>query len=202
MRRYLFLSVLFIIFTNSWALENQYSVRGVYGWATSKDLGEVVFGQIDPDHKQYKVYSLDAGRLLYANVNDWPLDIYAKGGVSYYNEDNFDNCYGVDAYIKAFWNFDVSDNRVRLGLGEGLSYTTKTLKIEELDAQLKDSPTSKFLNYLDISLDFDIGKLVRSKELEELYFGVLLKHRSGIFGTFNNVHGGSNYNAFYLEKNF
>jgi len=35
------------------------------------------------------------------------------------------------------------------------------------------------------------------------YFGILLKHRSGIFGLINNVaHGGSNYNSIYLEKKF
>ena len=33
--------------------------------------------------------------------------------------------------------------------------------------------------------------------------GYLLKHRSGIAGLINNVdHGGSNYNAFYIEKKF
>lgn len=200
--RYILLGILLVFLTNAAASENQYSVRGVYGWATSKDLGDVLFGQINPDHKQYKVYSVDGGRLLYANVNDWPLDIYAKGGFAYYDEGNFNDCYGVDAYIKAFWNFDFLDNRVRFGFGEGVSYTTKTLKIEELDGQVKNSSTSKFLNYLDISLDFDVGKLFKSQALEELYFGVVVKHRSGVFGLFNGVHGGSNYNSFYLEKNF
>jgi len=203
MHRYIFLSILLLFFTSAWASENQYSIRGVYGWATIKDLGDILLsGQVNPDHKEYKLYSVDGGKLLYSNVNDWPLDIYAKGGFTYYDEDYFDNCYGLDAYIKAFWNFDFLGNRVRLGLGEGVSYTTKTLQIEEEDAENKDSPTSKFLNYLDISLDFDIGKLFSLKELEELYFGVVVKHRSGVSGLYNGVHGGSNYNSFYIEKNF
>ena len=108
----------------------------------------------------------------------------------------------MDIYIKALWNFDFWDNRVRFGVGEGLSYTSRTLEIEKIDAIEKDSPTSQFLNYLDFSLDFDLGKLVRSKTLDELYLGVAIKHRSGVFGLFNGVHGGSNYNAFYVEKNF
>lgn len=188
--------------TNLVAGENQYSVRGVYGWATSKDLGEVLFGKFSPDSKEYKVYSLDGGYKLWSDVNEWPVDVYAKAGLNYYDEDVAKSGYGADLYIKAFYNIDFWENRVRFGFGEGLSYTTKTLKIEELDALVKDSPTSKFLNYLDISLDFDMGKLVHSKALEEFYFGVVIKHRSGVFGLFNGVHGGSNYNAVYLEKNF
>ena len=94
-------------------------------------------------------------------------------------------------------------NRVRFGFGEGLSYTTKTLRTEANDAQANNDNTSKFLNYLDISVDFDLGKLVRYKPLDETYVGFLIKHRSGIFGLINNVkHGGSNYNSLYIEKNF
>lgn len=202
MLKTVFLGLIALFLSNLAAAQNEYSVRAVYGWSTIKDLGEIMLGQVNPDHKEYKVYSIDGGKLLYKNLNEWPLDIYVKGGFSYYDEDHYQDAYGVDAYIKAFWNFDFLDNRVRFGFAEGLSYTTRVLKIEELDADLKDSSTSKFLNYLDISLDFDMGKLVRSKALEELYFGIVMKHRSGIFGTFNGVHGGSNYNCFYIEKNF
>ncbi|WP_304544631.1 hypothetical protein [Sulfurimonas microaerophilic] len=202
MHKIFFLSILLLFFTSLSASENQYSIRGVYGWSSVKDLGDILLGDVDPDHKEYKLYSVDAGKLLYSNVNEWPIDLYAKAGFVYYNENNFEDCYGADVYIKAFWNLDFLDNRVRLGLGEGLSYTTRLLQIEELDAELKTSPTSKFLNYLDLSIDFDLGKLIGSKPLEELYLGVVMKHRSGIFGTFSGVHGGSNYNSIYLEKNF
>jgi len=202
MRNYFLLIVVFLMFTSAVSAAEKYSVRGVYGWATSEDLGNVLFGKFSPDHKEYKVYSIDGGYLLWKNINEWPLDVYAKGGLSYYHEAQFDNAYGGDLYLKAFWNFDFYKNRVRFGFGEGISYTTKLLQIEKLDAIEKNSPTSKFLNYLDISLDFDIGRLFRTKALEDLYFGVLIKHRSGVFGLYNGVHGGSNYNSLYLEKNF
>ena len=61
----------------------------------------------------------------------------------------------------------------------------------------------RFLNYLDITVDFDVGKLIDYKPMHETYLGYLLKHRSGIGGLINNVeHGGSNYNCFYIEKKF
>lgn len=48
-----------------------------------------------------------------------------------------------------------------------------------------------------------MGKLIDYKPMHETYLGYLLKHRSGIAGLINNVdHGGSNYNAFYIEKKF
>ena len=181
---------------------NRHSFRAVYGWATIKDLGEVVTGQLSPTHQEYKVYSLDGGKRLFKDINEWPLELYLKGGLNYYSEDRFKDTYGADLYLKIVWNIDFWSNRVRLGFGEGVSYTTRLLKIEELDSIEKDSPTSKFLNYLDISLDFDLGRLVRYKPLEELYLGVVIKHRSGVFGLYNGVHGGSNYNSFYIEKNF
>jgi outer membrane protein len=63
-------------------------------------------------------------------------------------------------------------------------------------------PTSKMLNYLDISFDIDIGRLLSIDTLHDTYLGYTLKHRSGIFGLFNGVKGGSNYNMITLEKNF
>lgn len=201
MRKFFFLSIVVFI-ANLVAGDNQYLVRGVYGWATSKDVGEILVGKISPDSTQYKVYSIDGGYKLWSDLNDWPVDIYAKAGLNYYDEGQYNNTYGSDIYIKAFYNIDFADNRVRFGFGEGLSYTIKTLKIEEIDAVAKDSPTSKFLNYLDISLDVDLGRLFGSKSWRDLYCGVLIKHRSGVFGLFNGVHGGSNYNSFYIEKNF
>jgi len=182
---------------------NKYSLRVAYGKSTSSDLGNVLSWQIDSDTASLYSYNIDGGYLLASDFFDLPIDIYAKLGLSYYDEGVKANAYGVDTYIKAYYNLDFSKNRVRFGFGEGVSYTTKTLRTEEYAAQANNDNTSKFLNYLDISVDFDIGKLVHSQALSQTYVGFLIKHRSGIFGTINNVkHGGSNYNSIYLERKF
>ena len=182
---------------------NKYSLRVAYGKSTSSNLGSVISGQIDGDTASLYVYDIDGGYLLVSDIFDLPIDIYAKGSLSYYDEGSSANAYGADTYIKAYYNLDFLKNRVRFGFGEGVSYTTKTLRTEEYSAQLNSDNTSKFLNYLDISLDFDIGKLISYKPLSQTYVGFLIKHRSGIFGTINNVkHGGSNYNSIYIERNF
>ena len=197
--------VLFFILFNilAQANDNKYSMRVAYGTATTNSLGDVIVGNLGSHPRDLSVVAIDAGYLLKKDLFDLPIDIYAKGGLSYFSEDYKDNTYEGLAYIKAFYNFNFLDNRVRFGFGEGLSYTTSVLEAEEYEAALDNENTSKFLNYLDISLDFDVGKLFNYQPMHETYFGILLKHRSGIFGLINNVQGGgSNYNSIYLERNF
>jgi outer membrane protein len=94
------------------------------------------------------------------------------------------------------------DNRVRIGLGEGLSWASDVPIVEVADAVNSDKKVAKLLNYLDISADFDVGRLIRVDELNDLYIGFTIKHRSGVFGLFSGVHGGSNYKMLTIEKNF
>jgi len=207
-----FVIVLFLAFSflsvSSFAGEKEkYSFRVAYGYASEKDLGEILLTLDFSKHpKDLTVVAVDGGYLLADNLFDLPLELYAKGGLSYFNEDEYSNTYEAIAYLKLIYNLDFAKNRVRFGFGEGISYVNNLLEAEVIDATdpitgLQD-PTSRFLNYLDITIDFDIGKLVKVKSLEDVYFGYLLKHRSGVFGLYNGVHGGSNYNSFYIEKNF
>lgn len=178
-------------------------MRIAYGTASTNDLGQIVFGNLGSNSKNLSMVAVDGGYLLKKDLFDLPIDIYAKGGLSYFNEATHNNVYEVLAYIKAFYNIDFLDNRIRFGFGEGGSYVSSVLEVEKDEANRRNGNTSSYLNYLDISLDFDIGKLVQYKPMHETYFGILLKHRSGIFGLINNVdHGGSNYNSIYLERNF
>jgi len=183
--------------------QNNYSARLAYGKASQNNLGTIISGQLGSHPKDLSMSAIEGGYLLNKDLFDLPIDIYAKAGLSYFNEDLHDNVLETLIYIKAYYNFDFLDNRVRFGLGEGGSYVSSVLEAEHDEALLENGTTSKYLNYLDISLDFDIGKLINYKPMYETYFGILLKHRSGIFGLINNVDGGgSNYNSIYLEKNF
>jgi len=197
------LLVLFLlVFVLSAGADDKYSMRVAYGWGTQSSLGNVISGKLGSHPENLTVVALDAGYLLKKDLFNWPVDIYAKGGFSYFNEGLHGNTYEMLTYIKAFYNLDFSENRMRFGFGEGVSYTTSLLEAERYESS-QDGNTSKFLNYLDISIDFDIGKLIQYKAMKGTYFGILLKHRSGIFGLINNVaHGGSNYNSIYLERNF
>lgn len=185
--------------------QDEYSFRVAYGQASTKDLGEIISFDSDTHPANLSVYSLDAGYLLKEELFELPLDLYVKGGLSYFDEGNApttSSVYEGTIYVKLYYNIDFLDNRIRLGLGEGLSYTSDVLWSEYEEATREKEDYSKFLNYLDISIDFDLGKLVRYKPLEETYIGWTLKHRSGVFGLFNGVNGGSNYNTISIERNF
>ena len=195
--------VLLFIFLNLIA-DNSYSFRVASGKATTSNLSEVFSGQIDLPAHDYRVLAFDGGYLLKRNLLDLPLDLYINGGLAYYDEDNVhDNVFEGTIYIKFIYNIDFWNNRVRIGLGEGISYTSGYLQVEYEEAIADNDGHSKYLNYLDISLDFDIGRLVNYKPLFDTYFGWGIRHRSGVFGLLNDVEeGGANYNTLYLEKTF
>lgn len=195
--------ILLFLFLNLSA-DNNYSLRVAQGQVTNSDFGEVLFLDVASYPHDLQVSSLDAGYLLNQNAFDLPLDIYVKGGFSYFDEAGLqDDIYEGTLYIKVYWNIDFLKNRVRLGFGEGASYTSDILYYEKQEAIDNNDNNSKYLNYIDFSLDFDIGRLVRFEPLKNTYLGVAVKHRSGIFGLINNVEkGGSNYYIFSIEKNF
>ena len=181
-----------------------YSLRLSSSVATDYDFGQIVTAKIGKFQKDSTVYAVDAGYLLPQISNSLPFDIYIKSGLSYFEQPPSEAAiYEVTLYVKAYYNFDFFHNRVRFGFGEGGSYTSAILAVERADAQAYNDNNSHYLNYLDVSLDDDLGRLSGLESLKEMYVGLLLKHRSGIFGLVNNVrHGGSNHVGFYIEKNF
>ena len=69
----------------------------------------------------------------------------------------------------------------------------------------RERPTSKLLNYLDPTIDVNVGDIFRSESWKKTYFGLGISHRSGIFASsrlLGSVNGGSNYIYAYLESGF
>lgn len=182
--------------------QEKYSLRIAYGNVSASNLGEIIFGNWQSHPNNLRVLALDGGYLLSKDAYDLPLDIYTKIGVAYFDEDSVHNdIYEGTLYIKAYYRF--YEDKIRLGLAEGISYTSNTLLCESMEAEEKNDNTSKFLNYLDISLDVDLGRVFNNKALRGTFLGYAIKHRSGVAGLINDVsHGGSNYNTLYIESNF
>ena len=195
-----FLLTFFLLINTLLANEN-YSLRFAYGKASQNDLGEILLASLGTHPIDLNVYALDGGYILNKLTNNVSLQL--KGGFAYFDDNQFNKTYEATLYIKAYWNIPYFKNSLRFGFGEGGSYVSKVLLCEYLEAKQKNDNNSKFLNYLDISLDVDIGKVFGYKPMNQLYIGYAIKHRSGVFGLINNVaHGGSNYNTLYIEKNF
>ncbi len=198
------LFLLLSLFSINLFAQDDYDLRVAYGRADSHDLAYVAIGQGKLDPLNTRVIMLDAGYKMVDDAFDLPFDIYIKGGFAKFLENGYgDDVYENTLYVKGYYDFDFWQNRVRVGAAEGFSYAYGTLYVEKLEAEKKGGNLSHFMNYLELSLDFDVGRLVKYKPLNDVYLGVVIKHRSGVFGLINNVkHGGSNYDAVYIEKNF
>ena len=209
--------ILFFVVSGTAALcaaedDSPYSMRLGFGYSDLNDLGDILSGEGHRYEGDTSVINLDSGYRFWHEVLDLPLDFYIKGGISYFHENGVvyqgkvrEDFFELTTYAKAYLNLDFWSNRIRLGAGEGISIAQEIPVVELVDAENIDGthkPTAKVLNYLDLSIDLDVGRLIHVKSIEELYLGYTLKHRSGVFGLFNGVHGGSNYNMITLEKNY
>jgi len=194
----------FLMFTNILFADTLWSARLGAGQASQNDFGEILSGQHTQHEADVSVVGADLGYRVGHDIFDIPLDFYLYGGLYRYLEGaHQDDFYEMTFYIKAFYNIDFWENRIRIGFAEGVSYTQEIPYIERIEAEANNDNNSYLMNYLDVSVDLDIGRLVRYKPMFDTYLGFALKHRSGVFGLYNNVkRGGSNYLMMTLEKNF
>jgi len=92
----------------------------------------------------------------------------------------------------------------RWGFGFGMSYA-ETVPIAEQRKQTgtgASGNTSHFINYLEMTLDFPLRRISKSKWLQQCYAGLTIVHRSGIFGTsdiLGDVAGGADWLTAHLE---
>jgi hypothetical protein len=77
--------------------------------------------------------------------------------------------------------------------GQGLSYATSPPRIE---VERHPNDNAQFLHYLMFELAFALPKAPEWELVTRIH------HRSGVFGLFGGVHGGSNFAALGLRYNF
>lgn len=151
------------------------------------------------------IWGVHVGRPFVSELNGWPLDLVGYVGVLRHDEKGHQpDSWQIDAYMKAFYYGFPWSHRVktRIGFGFGLSYAERVPYAEVQSQARRDRNTSKLLNYLDPSLDVSLGDIFGSRRWHDLYLGVGISHRSGIFGSaqmLGTVDGGSNYIYAYLE---
>ncbi|WP_319372092.1 hypothetical protein [uncultured Ilyobacter sp.] len=196
--------------------DTKYILRPIYGKANYSKLRRT-FGEFDQWDEQESYFSgLQIEKFLSKDFKELPLDFTFLTSLFYHKQDilNSDGQYtepielngkdtyqinfAVKIYYKKFpWSHKV---RTRLGVGEGLSYVGEYLDIEtqNFNSENKDK-RSKLLNYMDISLSFNIGDIFSKEEFSNSYAGIGISHRSGIQGLINDVRGGSNFATLFLE---
>jgi outer membrane protein len=152
-----------------------------------------------------RIVGVDLGRPLVRQVNGWPLDFYAYLGVLGHDERGLrSDGAQLDAQIKAYY-YGLPWSRwlmTRIGFGAGFSLAQRVPLTEVRDQARRGRATSRLLNYLDPTVDINLGDLLGKRGLARTVLGIGISHRSGIFGSsqiLNNINGGSNYLYGFIE---
>jgi len=188
---------------------NKYIIRPLYGIATQSDLGDLLgFKDLKEDPNHGQIAGIQVERYVYKRPYDFPVNItlqssfithfnsYSGEETDYYTNNN---SYEINFGIKIYWTEFPWDRyvRTRLGVSEGLSYTSNITNLERHNQYHQNN--SNYLNYIDITLSFNAKDITGMDNLEDTYIGMGISHRSGIFGTINGVDGGSNNVTFFFE---
>lgn len=188
--------------------EGEQSLRVHWNKSSETDLATVVVGDYDASPESNYLIGAVYGYQYSDTLFTLPLEMTANLGVQYLDERGYqDDAYGVTAYIKAHyrWELPWTDKQVRLGLGEGLSYVTRIPMSEVRDFAKKGAESEKLLNYLEWSIDLPLrqfGLFQGAGAIEEASLGFLVWHRSSVFGLFSETAGGVNFMGFSFEAQF
>ena len=189
--------------------------RFAYGWATPSSMGDIlVRWDVEDDPQNNQIASIFYGHPVADSLfNVESLDVYLTPGFVYHRAaDPFtdpDTGITYDSQpttewvlaFKLYWNLEWPI-RWRLGGAEGISYARDVTNLEQRNMDQKGYRESNLMNYLDVSIDLNLGDLFNANSMRDLWFGYSLHHRSSIFETssaFGRIKGGSNYNTLYLQ---
>jgi MipA family protein len=203
----------FPFFTNVFAddlLQDQSKGRELYirifgGYGTDETLIRILQGNIWLDDERTGILGFQAGTPLAKRVGNTSWDLLANAAIVRHLERDLQSDFneytlGLQAYFDGFpWQQYL---RTRFGIATGLSYAEQIPAMERESLEEKGSNTSHLLLHADVSLDFNLGDIFRTKKLDACYFGFSVWHRSGLFGElaiFNNVDGGYNWLSLELE---
>lgn len=180
-------------------------LRLAHGWATSSEFGELFYKGIEKDENDAQMTSVFYGYPVSDTLFSLPIEIYLTSGVgNHYSNDVQKSALEFVIAMKAYYTIPLPV-RFRVGLAEGISFVTDVPYIEQEKNKKGGYDTSRLMNYLDVSVDCNVGDLFRHEKLDDLWFGVAIHHRSALFESsqiFGRIHGGSNITSLYLQYHF
>lgn len=180
-------------------------LRIAHGWATPSNIGEIISGETESDPYNNQLTSIFYGYPLTDELFGFPLAVYLTPGFLWHWESDVqDSIEEFVVAIKAYYTF-TWPIKWRFGAAEGVSYVSDIPFVEASEMERKGYEPSNLMNYLDFSIDVDLGDLFKSKTLANWYLGYSIHHRSAIFESaaqFGRISGGSNFNTVYLQYHF
>lgn len=180
-------------------------VRIAHGWATTSNLSDILSGNTESDPYNNQLTSIFYGHPLTDELFGLPLDIYLTPGFVWHWDSEVQDpiqeyVVALKMYLTLTWPC-----KWRFGVAEGVSYVSEVTYIERTEMERKGYEPSNLMNYLDFTLDVELGNLLHIPSLANVYLGYSIHHRSSIFESasqFGRIKGGSNYNTVYLQYHF
>jgi len=186
-------------------LKSKAYLRLAHGWATPTDLAHIIRFDAKKDTNNNQMTSIFYGHPLTDNLFGIPLDFYITSGfVWHWKSAVQDHAQEAVVAIKFYYTIPWPI-RWKLGAAEGLSWVNKIPFVEKSELEKKGYKTSKLLNYLNFSLDLNIGDIFGGDQMKRLWLGYSIHHRSAIFESaqqFGRISGGSNFQCAHLQWDF
>jgi len=183
-------------------MELNRNLRVMHGWATPSSLAKILNGDIEDDPFNNQLTSLFYEIPLTDRFFGLPFQIMlGTGYVQHWSSAVQDRTFEVVAKVHFYYTF-TWPLRWRLGVAEGFSWIEEPTYIEVISLEEKGYRPSQLMNYLDFTLDVNVGDLFRAEKLRHMWFGVNIHHRSSIFESasqFGRIKGGSNYPGFHVQ---
>jgi outer membrane protein len=174
-------------------------------WATPSSLAKIFRGEAESDPTHGKLTTVFYGHPLTDEMFTLPLEFYLHSGAGLHWSSEVQNPeLELVAAIKMMYTIPIPW-RIRLGAAEGLSWVTYVPYREEQNLGAKGYQTSQLLNYLDFSVELNLGDITPGKALDRLWIGYYIHHRSAIYKKaqqFGRIKGGSNFQSLSFTWNF
>jgi hypothetical protein len=187
-------------------------VRLQWARGSEPDFTTAIFGdyKISREHN-YLIGGAYGRRIADRWLFDSPIMSTWNVGMQYFNERGLqDDGYGITGYYKIhyLWRLPWTQKRLRLGLGEGLSYASIIPESEQRDfAKKHGAKSSHLMNHLEWTVDVPLSQFESMQSLftgpiRELNVGFVVWHRSSVYGLFADTRGGVNYMGFGIEARY
>jgi outer membrane protein len=180
-------------------------LRVAHCWATPSSLAKIIRFEAEPDPDNHQLSTVFYGHPLTDRMLGLPLDFYLHSGAGIHWPSDKQNAeLELILSIKLMYTIPLPW-RIRLGAAEGLSWVTYVPYREEQNLSEKGYQTSQLLNYLDFSVELNVGDITPGKSLDRLWLGYYIHHRSAIFKSaqqFGRIKGGSNFQSISLTWDF
>jgi outer membrane protein len=179
-------------------------LRLSHGWATPTDLAKIIRFQARKDSNNNQLTSIFYGHPLTDDFFSLPIHFYITAGFVWHWAKVRSSVQEIDIAIKLYYTFPLPV-RVRFGAAEGISYVNDIPDVEAREMERKGYKPSNLMNFLDFTLDLNIGDIFGGQELDKWWIGYGIHHRSSIFETaqqFGRISGGSNFQTITLLRHF